>query len=132
MSYVLQDLMMRDLTPRDIVRITGLVSRVMTDGPVARWLFPDPETRRRTVPGYAEVLSGNAVDHGEVSGIRSTPTTIGPSWPCARTCRGTASAPRSSTVTTPVSTAPACPPIWKRPTCAVVTSTSDTDTRSDP
>jgi GNAT superfamily N-acetyltransferase len=50
----------------DTGEITELVADAMWDGPVARWLNPDPGVRRRMSPAYFAVFVEHAVRYGEV------------------------------------------------------------------
>ncbi|XVV11179.1 GNAT family N-acetyltransferase [Actinoplanes sp. CA-131856] len=66
MTYAIQELVIRDVAPVDVEEITGLVAAAMWDGPVARWLHPDAEVRRRDSPRYFEIFVEHAVRYGEV------------------------------------------------------------------
>jgi GNAT superfamily N-acetyltransferase len=65
-TYAIQELVIRHVSPFDTAEITGLVSDAMWDGPVARWLHPDPMARRRNSPRYFEIFVEHALQHGEV------------------------------------------------------------------
>jgi GNAT superfamily N-acetyltransferase len=66
MTYAIQELVIRDVTPVDTDEITELVASAMRDGPVARWLHTDPEVRRREAPHYFSIFVEHATRHGEV------------------------------------------------------------------
>ena len=66
MTYAIQELVIRDVAPVDTGEITDLVAAAMRDGPVARWLTPDHEVRRRESPAYFEIFVEHAVRYGEV------------------------------------------------------------------
>ncbi|WIM97501.1 GNAT family N-acetyltransferase [Actinoplanes oblitus] len=66
MTYAIQELVIRHVSPFDTEEITDLVAAAMGDGPVARWLQPDPVLRRRTAPGYFEIFVDYALQYGEV------------------------------------------------------------------
>jgi GNAT superfamily N-acetyltransferase len=66
MTYAIQELVIRDVAPVDTGEITDLVATAMSDGPVARWLHPDPEVRRREGPQYIGIFVEHAVRYGEV------------------------------------------------------------------
>ena len=66
MTYAIQELVIRDVAPVDTGEITDLVATAMSDGPVARWLHPDPEVRRREGPEYIGIFVEHAVRYGEV------------------------------------------------------------------
>jgi GNAT superfamily N-acetyltransferase len=66
MTYAIQELVIRDVAPVDTGEITELVAAAMSDGPVARWLTPDAEMRRRESPAYFEIFVEHAVRYGEV------------------------------------------------------------------
>ncbi|MFF5081306.1 GNAT family N-acetyltransferase [Actinoplanes sp. NPDC000266] len=66
MTYAIQELVIRDVAPVDVEEITGLVAAAMWDGPVARWLHPGAEVRRRDSPRYFEIFVEHAVRYGEV------------------------------------------------------------------
>jgi len=66
MTYAIQELVIRHVSPFDTEEITDLVSEAMWDGPVARWLQPDPVLRRRTSPRYFEIFVEYALQYGEV------------------------------------------------------------------
>jgi GNAT superfamily N-acetyltransferase len=66
MTYAIQELVIRDVTPVDTDEITDLVADSMRDGPVARWLHNDPEVRRREAPHYFAIFVEHAAQHGEV------------------------------------------------------------------
>jgi GNAT superfamily N-acetyltransferase len=68
MTYAIQELVIRHVSPFDTDEITELVARAMWDGPVARWLNPDPEVRRRNSARYFEIFIEHAVRYGEVYG----------------------------------------------------------------
>jgi GNAT superfamily N-acetyltransferase len=64
MPYSIQELVIRSVAPVDITEITRLLAAAMGDGPVARWLAPDPDVRRDYAPVYA-----TADDAGDMSGV---------------------------------------------------------------
>jgi len=66
MTYAIQDLVIRHVSPLDTAEITELVADAMWDGPVARWLHPDPMMRRRNASRYFEIFVDYAVQYGEV------------------------------------------------------------------
>jgi GNAT superfamily N-acetyltransferase len=66
MTYAIQELVIRNVAPVDTAEITDLVSEAMWDGPVARWLNPDPVARRRDSVGYFSIIVEHAVHFGEV------------------------------------------------------------------
>jgi GNAT superfamily N-acetyltransferase len=66
MTYAIQELVIRDVTPVDTDEITDLVSEAMRDGPVAQWLHADPDVRRREAPAYFSIFVEYAAQHGEV------------------------------------------------------------------
>jgi len=66
MTYAIQDLVIRNVAPLDTTEITELVAAAMWDGPVARWLHPDPVVRRAESPRYIEIFVEHAVRYGEV------------------------------------------------------------------
>jgi len=66
MTYAIKELVIRDVAPIDTTEITDLVAAAMWDGPVARWLHPDPAVRRRESPGYFEIFVEHAVRYGEL------------------------------------------------------------------
>lgn len=66
MTYAIQELVIRDVAPVDTEEITDLVAAAMRDGPVARWLHPDPAVRREQSPGYFRIFVEHAVRYGEV------------------------------------------------------------------
>lgn len=66
MTHAIQELVIRHVTPIDSAEITGLVAAAMWDGPVARWLNPDPAARWRDSPRYFEIFVEHAVHWGEV------------------------------------------------------------------
>ncbi|MFC7532568.1 GNAT family N-acetyltransferase [Actinoplanes sp. GCM10030250] len=68
MTYAIQELVVRHVSPLDTAEITELVADAMWDGPVARWLHPDPMSRRRNAPRYFEIFVEHAVQYGEVYG----------------------------------------------------------------
>jgi hypothetical protein len=68
MTYAIQELVVRHVSPFDTAEITELVADAMWDGPVARWLQPDPLARRRNTPRYFEIFVEHAVRYGEVYG----------------------------------------------------------------
>ncbi|GGN37154.1 GNAT superfamily N-acetyltransferase [Actinoplanes campanulatus] len=68
MTYAIQELVVRHVSPLDTAEITGLVADAMWDGPVARWLHPDPMARRSNAPRYFEIFVEHAVQYGEVYG----------------------------------------------------------------
>jgi GNAT superfamily N-acetyltransferase len=66
MPYSIQELVIRSVAPVDITEITRLLAAAMGDGPVARWLTPDPDIRRDYAPAYFEIFAEHAVRYGEV------------------------------------------------------------------
>jgi GNAT superfamily N-acetyltransferase len=66
MPYSIQELVIRSVAPVDITEITRLLATAMGDGPVARWLAPDPDVRRDYAPAYFEIFAEHAVRYGEV------------------------------------------------------------------
>jgi GNAT superfamily N-acetyltransferase len=66
MTYAIQELVVRHVSPVDTGEITELVATAMGDGPVARWLHTDPEVRRREGPRYFAIFVEHAVRFGEV------------------------------------------------------------------
>jgi GNAT superfamily N-acetyltransferase len=66
MTYAIQDLVIRNVTPFDNAEITNLVAEAMRNGPVARWLHPDDVARLRDAPRYFEIFVEHAVRYGEV------------------------------------------------------------------
>jgi GNAT superfamily N-acetyltransferase len=66
MTYAIQELVIRDVAPVDTEEITDLVAAAMWDGPVARWLHPDPDVRRRQGSEYFGIFVEHAVRYGEV------------------------------------------------------------------
>jgi GNAT superfamily N-acetyltransferase len=66
MPYSIQELVIRNVAPVDITEITRLLAAAMGDGPVARWLAPDPDVRRDYAPAYFEIFAEHAVRYGEV------------------------------------------------------------------
>ncbi|GIF40931.1 GNAT family N-acetyltransferase [Actinoplanes xinjiangensis] len=66
MTYAIQELVIRHVSPFDTEEITDLVAEAMWDGPVARWLHPDAAARRRLSPGYFEIFVEYALQYGEV------------------------------------------------------------------
>lgn len=66
MTYAIQELVIRNVAPVDTGEITDLVAAAMSDGPVARWLQPDPAIRHRQSTDYFAIFAEHAVRHGEV------------------------------------------------------------------
>jgi GNAT superfamily N-acetyltransferase len=66
MTYAIRDVVTREVAPVDHTEISRLVAMAMHDGPVARWMQPDPVTRHRVSPDYFAIFVGNALSHGEV------------------------------------------------------------------
>jgi GNAT superfamily N-acetyltransferase len=66
MTYAIQELVIRNVTPVDSTEITGLLAAAMGNGPVARWLTPDATVRREYGPAYFEIFAEHAVRYGEV------------------------------------------------------------------
>jgi len=66
MTYAIQELVIRNVAPVDPTEITDLVAGAMRDGPVARWLQPDPAERRAGSGPYLEIFVEHAVRCGEV------------------------------------------------------------------
>jgi GNAT superfamily N-acetyltransferase len=69
MTYAIQELVIRHVSPFDTAEITDLVADAMWDGPVARWLQPHSQTRRELTPSYFEIFVEHAVRYGEVYGM---------------------------------------------------------------
>jgi GNAT superfamily N-acetyltransferase len=74
MTYAIQELVIRHVSPFDTAEITELVTAAMADGPVARWLTPDPVARRRNAARYFEIFVEHAVRYGEVYGTADEDT----------------------------------------------------------
>ena len=74
MTYAIQELVIRHVSPIDTDEITELVAAAMWDGPVARWLNPDPAARQRGGPRYFEIFVEHAVRYGEVYGTADAET----------------------------------------------------------
>jgi GNAT superfamily N-acetyltransferase len=66
MTHAIQELVIRHVTPIDTAEITELVAAAMWDGPVARWLNPDPAARSLDSVRYFEIFVEHAVRWGEV------------------------------------------------------------------
>jgi len=66
MTYAIQDLVIRNVAPVDTTEITQLLAAAMWDGPVARWLHPDPVARRGESERYFEIFVEHAARFGEV------------------------------------------------------------------
>jgi|SRR5882724_9030870 GNAT superfamily N-acetyltransferase len=66
MTYAIQELVIRNVAPVDTSEITGLVAAAMWDGPVARWLQPDPVVRLGKSVRYFEIFVEHAARYGEV------------------------------------------------------------------
>jgi GNAT superfamily N-acetyltransferase len=66
MTYAIQELVIRHVTPVDTAGITGVLAAAMGDGPVARWLTPDRSVRRAYAPAYFEIFAEHAVRYGDV------------------------------------------------------------------
>ncbi|BBH66376.1 N-acetyltransferase [Actinoplanes sp. OR16] len=66
MTYAIQELVIRHVSPFDTEEITNLVADAMWDGPVARWMQPDTVARRRNTPRYFEIFVEYALQYGEV------------------------------------------------------------------
>jgi predicted N-acetyltransferase YhbS len=66
--HAIQDLVIRDIAPLDVTEITRVLAAAMGDGPVARWLAPDPALRREYAPAYFEIFAEHAARYGEVYG----------------------------------------------------------------
>ena len=58
--------MVRDVAPVDTAEITALLAGTIGEGPVARWLTPDPVVRRRERPRVLRDLRRARVQHGEI------------------------------------------------------------------
>jgi len=56
----------RDVAPIDTAEIACVLAEAMGDQPVARWIMPVAETRRRIAPGYFEIYAEHAIKYGEV------------------------------------------------------------------
>jgi amino acid transporter/GNAT superfamily N-acetyltransferase len=65
-SYVFQDVVVRDVAPVNTIEITRLLTMTIGEGPVARWLNPDPVIRRVDGPAYFEIFVEHAMQYGEV------------------------------------------------------------------
>ena len=74
MTYAIQELVIRHVSPFDTAEITDLVADAMWDGPVARWLQPDATTRQKLTPPYFEIFVEHAVRYGEVYGMADSDT----------------------------------------------------------
>jgi GNAT superfamily N-acetyltransferase len=66
MTYAIQELVIRHVSPFDTAEITDLVAQAMWDGPVARWMQPDPLIREANTARYFEIFVDHALRHGEV------------------------------------------------------------------
>lgn len=66
MTHAIQELVIRDVAPIDTAEIASVLAEAMGDQPVARWVMPVAETRRRIAPGYFEIYAEHAVKYGEV------------------------------------------------------------------
>jgi ribosomal protein S18 acetylase RimI-like enzyme len=66
MTYAIQDLVIRNVSPIDTSEITALVATAMGNGPVARWLHTDDAFRFRDANRYFEIFVEHAVRYGEV------------------------------------------------------------------
>jgi len=66
MSYTIRGTVIRDLEPVDTAGITRLLATTIGEGPVARWLNPDPVVRRMDSPAYFEIFVEHAKQYGEI------------------------------------------------------------------
>jgi GNAT superfamily N-acetyltransferase len=66
MTHAIQDVVVRDIEPVDTDEITEVLTAAMSDGPVARWMAPDPDDRREYAPEYFAIFAEHAVRFGEV------------------------------------------------------------------
>jgi GNAT superfamily N-acetyltransferase len=66
MTYAIQELVIRNIAPFDTDEITGLLAAAMGDGPVARWINPDPAVRREYADAYFEIFAEHAIRYGEI------------------------------------------------------------------
>jgi GNAT superfamily N-acetyltransferase len=66
MTHDIQELVIRHVAPVETAEITRVLTAAMGDGPVARWLNPDPAARRAHGPAYFEIFAEHAVRYGEV------------------------------------------------------------------
>jgi len=66
MTHAIQELVIRDVAPIDTAEIASVLAEAMGDQPVARWIMPVAETRRRLAPGYFEIYAEHAIKYGEV------------------------------------------------------------------
>jgi|SRR5436305_5849323 len=74
MTYAIQELVIRDISPLDTTEITRVLAAAMGDGPVARWLTPDEALRREYAPAYFEIFAEHAARYGEVYGTMDDDT----------------------------------------------------------
>jgi len=66
MTHAIQDVVVRDIEPIDTDDITEVLVAAMCDGPVARWMAPDPDDRREYSPEYFSIFAEHATRFGEV------------------------------------------------------------------
>jgi GNAT superfamily N-acetyltransferase len=66
MTYAIQELVIRHVSPFDTEEITDLVAESMGHGPVARWIQPDTLIREAGNARYFEIFVEHALQHGEV------------------------------------------------------------------
>jgi GNAT superfamily N-acetyltransferase len=66
MTHAIQELVIRDVAPIDTAEIASVLAEAMSEQPVARWVMPVAETRRRIAPGYFEIYAEHAIKYGEV------------------------------------------------------------------
>jgi GNAT superfamily N-acetyltransferase len=64
--YAFQDLVIRDPVPVDTAGISRLLAVTIGEGPVARWVNPDPVSRRGDSPAYFEIFVEHARQYGEI------------------------------------------------------------------
>ncbi|HEU4421541.1 MAG TPA: GNAT family N-acetyltransferase, partial [Pilimelia sp.] len=65
-TYVIQDLVIRDLAPVNTADISALLAGTIGQGQVARWITPDPVVRWESGPAYFDIFVDHAVQHGEI------------------------------------------------------------------
>jgi amino acid transporter len=93
---------------------------------IARHQHPRPRTTTNSwpqSPAPGSTGSGPLTRSWTTATPPGSPTTTWPSWPCARTGKARASAPRCCAPTTQPWTATAFLPIWKPPACPPAAST---------
>jgi amino acid transporter/GNAT superfamily N-acetyltransferase len=65
-GYAIREVVIRDVSPVDPAEITALLTTTIGEGPVARWLTPDPVIRRVDSPAYFDIFVEHVVQYGEV------------------------------------------------------------------